>query len=305
MADNTDEEHLENPVNNQPEIPADQINSPTDSETIIPNQETENMEVHHHAHNPAAPHHKKNWKSYFWEFLMLFLAVFCGFLAENKREHYVESLRAKEYAKSLFNDLKQDTAEIDAGILQNNFMISAFDSCISIGLKMNKKSTVPGSFYYYSRFATNAYSIDWNESTLTQLLQSGNLRYFRNKQLVDKINNYHSLQGTIRSNNETDLLQRNAILTVRSRLLSPKSYESFALLEITEVMNEGLNNNANRLKSQEFELQTGNAGALEEYINLLLERKWRNRRFIKELYPQAYNEAAELIQMLKNEYHLK
>ena len=49
MADNTDEEHLENPVNNQPEIPADQINSPTDSETINPNQETENMEVHHHA----------------------------------------------------------------------------------------------------------------------------------------------------------------------------------------------------------------------------------------------------------------
>jgi hypothetical protein len=41
----------------------------------------QNMEVHHHAHNPAEPHHKKNWKAYFWEFLMLFLAVFCGFLA--------------------------------------------------------------------------------------------------------------------------------------------------------------------------------------------------------------------------------
>ena len=29
---------------------------------------------------------KKNWKSYFKEFFMLFLAVFCGFLAENYRE---------------------------------------------------------------------------------------------------------------------------------------------------------------------------------------------------------------------------
>ena len=236
---------------------------------------------------------------------MLFLAVFCGFLAENKREHYVESLRAKEYAKSLYNDLKEDTVEINAGILQNNFMVSAFDSCISIGLKSNKKSTVPGSFYYYSRFVTNAYSIDWNESTLTQLLQSGNLRYFTNKQLVDKINNYHSLQGMIRSNNETDLLQRNIILTVRSRLLFPKNYESFASLEITEVMKERLNNNANGIKSQEFELQTGNTGILEEYLNLILERKWRNTHFIEELYPQAYNEAAELIQMLKNEYNFK
>ena len=90
MADNTDEEHLDNPINKQPEIPADQIISPTDSETINPNQETssyaeamedkkENMEVHHHAHHG---HEKKTWKNYFWEFLMLFLAVFCGFLAE-------------------------------------------------------------------------------------------------------------------------------------------------------------------------------------------------------------------------------
>jgi len=29
-------------------------------ETINQKPETENMEVHHHAHDPAAPHHKKN-----------------------------------------------------------------------------------------------------------------------------------------------------------------------------------------------------------------------------------------------------
>ena len=36
------------------------------------------MEVHSHTHSP-----RKKWTHYFWEFLMLFLAVFCGFLAEN------------------------------------------------------------------------------------------------------------------------------------------------------------------------------------------------------------------------------
>ena len=46
----------------------------------------ENMEVHHHAHHKE----KRTWKSYFWEFLMLFLAVFLGFLAENQREHFIE-----------------------------------------------------------------------------------------------------------------------------------------------------------------------------------------------------------------------
>ena len=46
------------------------------------------MEVHTHTHTP-----RKKWTHYFWEFIMLFLAVFCGFLAENQREHYIEQQR--------------------------------------------------------------------------------------------------------------------------------------------------------------------------------------------------------------------
>jgi len=52
------------------------------------------MEVHHHSHTS-----RKKWTHYFWEFFMLFLAVFCGFLAENEREHYVESKREKIYTE--------------------------------------------------------------------------------------------------------------------------------------------------------------------------------------------------------------
>ena len=63
MADNTKEEHLDNPTDNQSENPPDVITPTVDTETITQNQETENMEVHHHAHDPAVPHHKKNWKS--------------------------------------------------------------------------------------------------------------------------------------------------------------------------------------------------------------------------------------------------
>ena len=66
------------------------------------------MEVHHHAHTS-----RNKWTHYFWEFLMLFLAVFCGFLAENFREHKVEDLRAKEFARSLILDLNNDTAAIN------------------------------------------------------------------------------------------------------------------------------------------------------------------------------------------------
>ena len=41
------------------------------------------MEVHHHGHTE-----RKKWTHYLWEFLMLFLAVFAGFLAENLERAY-------------------------------------------------------------------------------------------------------------------------------------------------------------------------------------------------------------------------
>jgi heme/copper-type cytochrome/quinol oxidase subunit 3 len=78
------------------------------------------MEVHHHAHNPAEPHHKKNWKSYFWEFIMLFLAVFCGFLAEYQLEHKIEKDRELQFIKSLTTDLQDDITSLNTARLSGN-----------------------------------------------------------------------------------------------------------------------------------------------------------------------------------------
>jgi hypothetical protein len=48
--------------------------------------------------------------------MMIFLAAFLGFIAENIRENYVEYQRVKEFAQSLFNDLKNDTAKLSLNI---------------------------------------------------------------------------------------------------------------------------------------------------------------------------------------------
>jgi hypothetical protein len=71
------------------------------------------MEVQKHPHHVM---HKKNWGEYFLEFLMLFLAVFLGFVAENLREHSEERHRAKEYIESFYQDLKSDTTRINWNI---------------------------------------------------------------------------------------------------------------------------------------------------------------------------------------------
>src|SRR5512138_2043756 len=81
------------------------------------------MEVHAHTHTK-----RKKWTHYLWEFLMLFLAVFAGFLAENQREHYVEHKREKQYMRSMVSDLAADTATINRAIPSREDRISAIDS---------------------------------------------------------------------------------------------------------------------------------------------------------------------------------
>jgi hypothetical protein len=66
------------------------------------------MEVHQHSHTP-----RRKWSHYFWEFMMLFLAVFLGFLAENQREHFVEHKREKQFMISLIKDLELDSLQLD------------------------------------------------------------------------------------------------------------------------------------------------------------------------------------------------
>ena len=87
----------------------------------------EDMEVHHHTH-PG--HHKKKWTDYFWEFLMLFLAVFCGFLAEYQLEHKIEKERGMQYLHSLHIDLQTD-------IEQCNISIAELTTQTTVLLNMN------------------------------------------------------------------------------------------------------------------------------------------------------------------------
>src|ERR1700748_3641634 len=78
-------------------------NKTVEQPLTINNEPITNMEVHHH---PRVE--KKNFKEYFLEFLMIFLAVTMGFFAENIRENISDSKQEHEYAQSMINDLKSD-----------------------------------------------------------------------------------------------------------------------------------------------------------------------------------------------------
>jgi hypothetical protein len=146
------------------------------------------MEVHAHAHTP-----RKKWTHYFWEFLMLFLAVFCGFLAENQREHYVEHQREKQYIRSLIGDLKEDTGFIREAINQNLHGCLLIDSLIKL-LAGHERNNKTGEIYYLARlipFRDLQFTV--RNETYDQLKSSGNLRLIKKKGILDSISAYYNL----------------------------------------------------------------------------------------------------------------
>src|SRR5450432_492192 len=149
------------------------------------------MEVHTHTH-PASGGTRKKWTQYLWEFLMLFLAVFCGFLAENFREHQLEKDRAKQYISSLYEDLKNDTARISQLIAYDEEKIAALNNmyaCYDTVLKDMKSTACMGILIKYSRSNRGFVLTD---RTLRQLANAGGYRLL-NKEDADSIIVYENM----------------------------------------------------------------------------------------------------------------
>ena len=140
------------------------------------------MEVHHHSHTS-----RKKWTHYFWEFLMLFLAVFCGFLAEYQLEHVIEHQREKQYMKLMIADLESDTLEMHSISNEIEKRLRKVDTLlILITTQPLPQENIIRS-YYYTYPALNNLTFKFNDRTVTQLKNSGNMRIIRNQKVNDRI----------------------------------------------------------------------------------------------------------------------
>ena len=163
----------------------------------------DNMEVHHHAHHG---HEKKNWKSYFWEFLMLFLAVFCGFLAEYKLEHVIEHQREKEFAKALYTELLDDSTAAALKLARRlekekdmDYLSGFFKDSSLTGLP---KDVYPA--YTICLYLINSYSFEPKDGILSQMRNSGSLRYFKSIALQKLLGDISVNINNVRTRNEQE-----------------------------------------------------------------------------------------------------
>jgi len=91
------------------------------------------MEVHHHPHVE-----KKGFKEYLLEFLMIFMTVTLGLFAEQMRERVANHKRETEFMKSMLEDLKTDTANINLFSMKANAALTQMDSLIHLMRSPNR-----------------------------------------------------------------------------------------------------------------------------------------------------------------------
>jgi len=235
------------------------------------------MEVHTHTHTP-----RKKWTHYFWEFLMLFLAVFCGFLAEYQLEHKIEKERGNQYVISFYKDLVSDTARY-TGII-NNYRkkvaaLKNYRNCFdSLKQKAGSSKCLENLFNYSERFADLIYS----DGTLQQLRNAGGFRLLNNED-ADSISSYENLIHLYLKFESTGYQETQA--SIRSVIFDLKKFETDEGRELVSFYDDQPN-----LLNRYFNL-------LERYLNI----SSINLQVLMEIKSKTI----QLILFFKNKYDLK
>ena len=247
------------------------------------------MEVHAHSHTP-----RKKWTHYFWEFLMLFLAVFCGFLAEYQLEHKIEKTRERQFINSLINDIKADTARLGSIISSRDSREAQLDSLFFL-INSDTVANHTKDIYFIAVTIPRNIIIQFipNDGTLQQLKNAGGLRLIRKHWIADSIVKYDVAERSLEKLAE----QEKDIVNI-FRETAPKILNAFQLNKMVDA-----DNNPIRI-AFDPPLEAGFKQFLNEFNYRIVSVKNVNKGYRRET-KKLLLQASILLSTLKKEYHLK
>ena len=289
MADNINDDAVDAPTNPPPENVPDKIVANKETGTIAQNQETEHMEVHHHAHHKG----KKNWRSYLWEFLMLFLAVFCGFLAEYQLEHKIEKDREMQFIKSLTTDLADDVTNLNSIILQEHQGIKCLDTLIDLLNNSELAKQRGDDLYYVARIGPRAIPFANNSRTFDQLKNSGGFRLIRKANASNNIMGYYDQFSWIRLMEDNYNHEFDNFKHIAAKILDP------VILRRQEKDNGDIERS-----NDNPPLRTYDVEMLKEMAYHTIQMNGSRRSKVL-LFEKLKKSAEELVQYLQKEYHFE
>jgi len=131
------------------------------------------------------------WKEYAIQFILIFLAVTLGFVADNIRENIAEKKIARQNLVDYKNDLIQHELMYSAYIKRLPRIAAKYDSIVSIfyNKNENKELTVLSRLLLEGQLNL---VIEINTPTYEQLINSGSMRFIENKNLKGSISGYNN-----------------------------------------------------------------------------------------------------------------
>ena len=265
-----------------------------------PSPEIEPMEVHHHTHHT---HDKRNWKSYFWEFLMLFLAVTLGFFVENQREHYIENQRAKEFSKSLIKDLQNDKISVQAQVKSASLYIAIADSLLELS-QHKLEGRMAARFSFYTRFVYWTTPIVWNRATFEQIKNSGSLRYFKNHELLEKIMQYDALINSIEAEAYNRQVRGNLLINSLNKIIDPAYHQKLSRYFLFSFDTISKDTMESYFATHNESLEN-KRDEIREMLNMVVVQQRNLRKDIEGNWREADVMINALISDLQKEYHIE
>lgn len=251
------------------------------------------MEVHKHPHHVTD---KKKWEEYLLEFLMLFLAVFLGFLAENFREHQVENTRERQYMQSFIYDLENDTLNLNLGFPLKEQRLLAIDSVYSFFESNPHPEVVPGVIF------RQMYRTIWdrhyrrNSTTIDQLRNAGGMRLIRKKNIADSIATYDLQWQRAEYWREVYITRQEKAMNLLHQIFNAGDLVSLYKNQTTG--SPVIPKTADSLKIRIYPTP------MNEYLNFLNDQKITTRQDSR-AYQTLERSAERLIALIKKEYHLE
>jgi hypothetical protein len=243
------------------------------------------MEVHHHAHTS-----RKKWSHYFWEFLMLFLAVFFGMLGEYELEHIIEHQREKKYIRSLITDLEMDIASLQTSYDNRVIQMGYLDSLHDL-INDDYQSRIK-DIYFYTRHINRHINFQYHDRTIQQLKNSGNLRLIRKQDAADSITVYDNERM------KTSLVQLEGEIESRRHIsfnLIGKIFDSYAWKQMTDSAGTIIRLTGNPV------LMTNDKALLNEFAYRVITLRG-TMFFTNRSIRTTISSARNLIELLKKEY---
>lgn len=283
MADNLEENPLGNPINNKSDKPFNESIPVIETDVNNIDRGKENMEVEYHKKS------KKNWKSYFWEFLMMFLAVICAFLADSYHSYSINKDIEKRNIEMVVGNLKEDVDKLNYNIKENESRVKDIDTLV-IYQSMQTDSIFTDRFY---ELMTKGLSIDMfasNSAAVDQMKSSGSLRLIESQKILEEIYNYEYLNKIMNINFNYD---REFQMKAADELFS------FIFLRTENTAQDyiAIQKSKDRAINKQDEIH--------KFFNNMRMRKFiLQHRFIPQLKKQLKN-AEGLITLLEKEYDLK